>query len=458
MNGSQIIYYEHQQYSDSTNLLSEHELQQLLDTNHVKLHGNPDGFMNSPKYLALDQNLQASYYIGADWLIKNELSLIVTPKIANIDFTQMFLSALQTENDEDAKYFSKCYGIDLDKPAIEAPSVCNLLTPLLLIHYISLLERLVSTGLKKDYITIIENLKGKIKGQILFSQQLPQNIIPKREYRTVCRYQTYTEDIPANRLLKKALLFARKMMQIWMQSHSSYRKIQSRINKLFIAFTNVSEDIDITQVQHLQNNKLFKTYPDAVRVAKIILKRYDYSVSNISEYNHTTPPFWIDMSRLYEMYVLNILRERYGKNILFQVSGYRGCKADYLHVEEKLIIDAKYKPRYNYSNEGILPDIREISGYARDKRILKSLGVETDEKEIKCLIIYPKQAFKDFLKSELSDKEILNDLHELNIDNELSNSKNTLLWDSAKDIHPFRSFRKLNIAIPILNMESSNTR
>jgi 5-methylcytosine-specific restriction enzyme subunit McrC len=321
---------------------------------------------------------------------------------------------------------------------------------LLLIHYISLLERLVSTGLKKDYITIIENLKGKIKGQILFSQQLPQNIIPKREYRTVCRYQTYTEDIPANRLLKKALLFARKMLQIWMQRHSSYRKIQSRINKLLVAFTNVSEDIDVLQVQHLQNNKLFKTYPEAIRVAKMILMRFDYSVSNISEYNHTTPPFWIDMSRLYEMYVLNILRERYGKNILFQVSGYRGCKADYLHVGEKIIIDAKYKPRYNYSNEGILPDIREISGYARDKRILRSLDAETDEKEVKCLIIYPKQAFNDILNNSQLDNETINDLQELNVDNELSDSKNTL-WDNAKEIYPFRNFRKINIAIPILS-------
>ena len=450
MNVPQIIYSEHQQYSNSIHPLSEPDFRLLLEANHIKLPSNPDGFMNSPKYLALDQNLQASYYIGADWLVKNELSLIVTPKIKDIDFTQMFLSALQTENDEDVKYFSQCYGIDFDKPAIEAPAVCNLLTPLLLIHYISLLERLVSTGLKKDYITIIENLKGKIKGQILFSQQLPQNIIPKREYRTVCRYQTYTEDIPANRLLKKALLFARKMLQIWMQRHSSYRKIQSRINKLLVAFTNVSEDIDVLQVQHLQNNKLFKTYPEAIRVAKMILMRFDYSVSNISEYNHTTPPFWIDMSRLYEMYVLNILRERYGKNILFQVSGYRGCKADYLHVGEKIIIDAKYKPRYNYSNEGILPDIREISGYARDKRILRSLDAETDEKEVKCLIIYPKQAFNDILNNSQLDNETINDLQELNVDNELSDSKNTL-WDNAKEIYPFRNFRKINIAIPILS-------
>lgn len=456
MNVSQIIYNEHQQYPNSIHSLSEHDFRQILEANHVKLSGNPDDFMDSPKHLALDQNLQASYYIGAGWLVENELSLIVTPKIENIDFTQMFLSALQTENDEDAKYFSKCYGIDFDKSVIEAPSVCNLLTPLLLIHYISLLERLVSAGLKKDYITITENLKGKIKGQIIFSQQLSQNIIPKREYRTVCRYQTYTEDIPVNRLLKKALLFAQTMVHTWMQSHNSYRKIQRRINKLLIAFTNVYEGIDISQVQHLQNNKLFRTYPDAVRVAKIILRRYDYSLSNISEYNHRTPPFWIDMSRLYEMYVLNILRERYGKNILFQVSGYRGCKADYLHVGEKIIIDAKYKPRYNYSNGGILPDIREISGYARDKRILRTLDVESDEKEVKCLIIYPQQAFNDFLNDNQSDNEIINDLQELNVDNEISDSKNTL-WDSAKEIHPFRNFRKINIAIPMLNMESSNT-
>lgn len=446
MNLTQIIYREHQPYSNSIHSLSELDFRQILATHHIELQGSPDGFLTAPRHLALDEHLQASYFIGADWLVKNEISLVVTPKIEKIDFTQMFLSALQTDNNEDVNYFSKCYGIDFDKPVIEAPSVCNILTPLLLIHYISLLERLVSTGLKKDYITITENLKGTIKGQILFSQQLPQNIIPKREYRTVCRYQTYTEDIPANRLLKKALLFARKMVHIWMQSHSSYSKIQSRINKLLIAFANVSEKIDIFQVQNLQNNKLFKTYPDAVRLAKTILKRYDYSITNISESNHSTPPFWIDMSRLYEMYVLSKLREHYGKNILFQVSGYGGSKADYLHVGEKIVIDAKYKPRYDYSNGGILLDIREISGYARDKRILRRLGAEKDDTEVKCLIIYPKHAFDDVLVNAPSD----NELAALNMDNELTDANSTL-WDRAKDITPFRNFRKINIAVPMLS-------
>ena len=58
-------------------------------------------------------------------------------------------------------------------------------------------------------------------------------------------------------------------------------------------------------------------------------------------------------------------------------------------------MDAKYKPRYEKGNRGIVDDVREISGYARDKKILGALGwtANVDGKDGKllpdCVIIYP---------------------------------------------------------------------
>ena len=112
----------------------------------------------------------------------------------------------------------------------------------------------------------------------------------------------------------------------------------------------------------------------------MILKRYDYSMSNISLANHSTPPYWIDMSRLYEMYVLSKLREEFEHEILFQVPGYGKSKVDYVHTGEKLIMDAKYKPQYKESL--VLDDIREIGGYARDRKILKTMGADEEDKDV----------------------------------------------------------------------------
>lgn len=58
-------------------------------------------------------------------------------------------------------------------------------------------------------------------------------------------------------------------------------------------------------------------------------------------------------------------------------------------------MDAKYKPGYSPNVEGnpygLVDDIREISGYARDERILKRLKLEDGDTVPMCLIIYPEK-------------------------------------------------------------------
>lgn len=363
------------------------EILASLQANSIELIGLPDEYMGEPKYLGISPDLEAGYFVGAAWLIKDNLPVVVRPKVHNVDIAEMLIQALSISSDEEAGYFSRCYKISFNEPTIETEEEQSELTPILVIHYISLLENLVKHGLKRDYVTITENLRGKVKGHLLFDAQLRQNIIPKREDCNVCRYQVYTTDIPVNRLLKKALLFADRMLQVYMHHHRQYGKLRMRINKLAAAFEGVSDDIEVSRVKGLASNKLFRHYADATRVAKEILRRYDYSLSNVSTASHKTPPFWIDMSRLFEMYVLSMLRKEYGDSIEFQVQG-TFQKPDYIHKSENLILDAKYKPMYQHAlAKEMIDDIREISGNARDKAIRALLNNGEDEPE--CVILYP---------------------------------------------------------------------
>ena len=378
-----VILYEQETYNrdDCGEILAS------LQDNNVELVGMPDEYMGEPKCLGISSNLQASYYVGASWLIKDCLPVIVRPKVHNVDIAEMLIHALSISTDEEASYFSRCYKIAFNEPTIETEEEQSELTPILVIHYITLLENLVKHGLKRDYITITENLTGKIKGHLLFNAQFRQNIIPKREDRNACRFQVYTTDIPVNQLLKKALIFADRMLQIYMHHHRQYGKLRMRINKLIAAFDGVSDELEISKVKGFAANKLFRHYFDATRVAKEILRRYDYSLSNISTATHKTPPFWIDMARLFEMYVLYLLRQTYGESIEFQVPGTYQTP-DYVHKTENMILDAKYKTIYGGSFQPkMIPDIREISGNARDVAIRKHLENWDDEPE--CVIIYP---------------------------------------------------------------------
>ena len=409
----------------------------------VKFVGNPTEYMTAPRFLGIDQNFHASYYIGASWLIKNELAVVVTPKIPNIDFVQMFISALEVDTAKESNYFSKCYGIMLDEPQIETKEQQNQLTPLLVMHYISLLERLTKRGLKKDYVVFEDNLKSKVKGRILFARHLQKNIFQQRSDRLYCQYQEYTEDIPENRLLKKALLFAENAINAYPSMKNQMEKCQlpSRMNRLKTIFHNVSDEIEIRQVQKITGNKLFREYKDAVNVAKMLLQRFDYSINIASQEQHTTPPFWIDMARLYEMYVYNKLNSAYTNQILFQVAGHCRTAVDFVKIDEKIIMDAKYKPHYEDSNRGIIDDIREISGYARDWKILKAFGIKniSDVQEIKCIIIYPqRETFHP--EDEFDATDYCNEINAFDEKLELIQQCSETNW--------FRNFYKISVPLP----------
>lgn len=425
--GKPIVYREHQTYSNADcGAMTEEEFKGILQANDVKLCATKDGYMGAPVHLGMNEAFQVSYYVGADWLVEKQLSVVVLPKVENIDFVQMLVGALNVEGKDEADYFAQCYGIEMEQPAIESEAAQNLLTPLLLIHYISLTDRLVRYGLRKDYLTMEENLRGKIKGHLMLQRHWRTNVMTKREDMTYCRYQVFTEDIPVNRLLKRALVFANKMLQEFMSCHESYAAIQCKLNRVMTAFDEVSDEVEVPQVHRMPQNALYRHYTDAVKVARMILRRYDYSLSNISKVYCETPPFWIDMSRLYEMYVLGKLREQYANQILFQVPGDGESMVDYVHTGEKLIIDAKYKPQYASSSIE-LSDIREISGYARDWKILRAGGMDEDQSEVRCVIVYPAAE-----------------------NNPKVNDMNKSLWERADDISAFRNFKKIGIEVPMV--------
>ncbi len=398
--------------------------EQLSD---VCFEGNPPNYLGKPKYLGIDQSFTASYYIGASWLVKNELAVIVTPKMGNIDFVTMFLAALEVDTKKEADYFAKCYGIQFDEPSIETDEQLNQLTPLLVLHFVSLLDRLVKRGLKKDYVIHEENLKTKVKGRLLFTKHLQKNVFQQRSDRVFCQYQEYTDDIPENRLLKKALLFADRIINNYesLKAQSSYFEIQFRLSKLKNRLSGVSDEIEPYQVQKLSTNKLFKEYKEAIRVAKMLLRRYDYSISEASQEQHTTPPFWIDMSRLYEMWVLSNLQKKSINEVLFQERGFYGRQiADFVIREEKLILDAKYKPDYQNKSFVDIYDIREISGNARDESLLPDIS---EEYSPRCVILYPGSEYELLPESE------------------------KLFCEQGTKIPNYRNFYKISVKIPIIN-------
>ena len=336
----------------------------------------------------------ASYKIGAEWIDDHE-ALVVTTKrnMENIDFMGMFMTCFSS--DLAIESFSEIYSIRSGAPAIEAPSLKGVISPLIVLHFLGVVSRIKS--LKKGYVHHSENLK-KVKGRIRILKNERTNIVMKRYDRIYCDYDEYSVDIPENRILKKALQFSQRLLS-GMKAHHSYSTIQQKLAKSLAMFENVSSDVEIRDIKFIKSHKLFRDYAEAIRLAKQVLGFFDYSISKVSSTDNHVVPFVLDMSLLYEHYVYGLLYEAYHEKIKYQFNGKTGYP-DFLYCSKNFnaILDTKYIPKYkNEQLETYV--IRQLSGYSRDLPILRRLGYDiiTEESPIPtvpCVIIYPTESAK----------------------------------------------------------------
>ena len=350
------------------------------------------------------------------------MPLVITTKHGcdRIDFLKMF--SVCFNSGIEAKEFSKIYAVDMEQPRIKAPELKSVLSPLIVAHFLSIVKEIVKRGLKKDYVQREGNL-NKVKGRIDISRNERMNIMKKRYDKVFCRYQEYSEDTLENRLIKKALVFSQHILQNEGISESLL-SLQHTIHECLAAFSRVEDEIEVWEVKAIKHHKIFKEYNDAIKLAQMILHRYDYSITNITTAEEEyCPVFWIDMAMLYEHYVLGLLREAYGEKIRYQVHGHTGYP-DFVCYSPKVVLDTKYIPRFEYGNLDTYI-VRQLSGYSRDKWIFPI----KPQSNIPCVIIYPVEGEEEnpFKKKQLED---------------FLNVEDRCLWN----------FHRIAVPLPVLNV------
>lgn len=375
--------------------------------------------------------LTLSYFVGVDWVPNTNQAVYVEPKLngseSQTDYLRMLFSALK--HPEVSSYTEELFEIKSDETLIEISQNKDLLTPLLVVQFLKVVKEIVRKGLRKSYYKVESNLYAKVKGKVLVSQTIKKNLLKNKPLNTYCTYDEFGLNGLENRLLKKALVFVQRYLPT-LKIPASKEYTTDIFNYINPAFEFVSEEVEINDVKHSKTNAFYKEYEEGLRLAKLILKRFGYNITNTQQKTIKTPPFWIDMSKLFELYVLGLLKDKYGSEILY---GPREAKLnyglpDYLYTKpgSQSILDAKYKLIYNDDKYDI-DNIRQLSGYARDKWVFEKLGIAKD-KIIECLIIYPIQ------NSSTNTNEL-----------------QTVDLSKADEIADFIRFRKLGVPLPILS-------
>ena len=409
------IYKEKQDLDKDEHSLSVNSFALLEKYQPKKIFNNISPFLFQKKENCY--HLQADYYIGADWLIEGEKFVQVEPKInqkhienfeknvdseedkteinettneKEIDFVKMLLDVYASEIQ--TQYTTDLVHIFWNEKPIPIEQKQDTLTPFLVVQFLGILKNIVRKGLKKSYYKVRENLNNRVKGKILVGTHIKQNVLKNRLTKTFCEYQVFGEDNLENQFLKKVLQFCFHYIENF-KGFPNKEDVNQIINYCRPAFELISTDIEQSELKNIKYNPFFKEYKEAIQIGNLILKRFSYNISMATQYEQIEiPPFWIDMPKLFELYVYKKLLENKDlhSKIHYQF-GTHGNQLDFLisNGENSLIIDAKYKLKYKYRY--IHEDIRQVSGYARLKKVREKIGFsENNDTHIDCLIIYPK--------------------------------------------------------------------
>ncbi|WGQ14758.1 5-methylcytosine restriction system specificity protein McrC [Sphingobacterium faecium] len=402
-----------------------------------------------------EYEIKADYCIGVDWIGHTGRSIYVEPKINNsnlgsfiwtleneegatnnkesvddrfyeLDYLSMLLQLTSISESKNA--VDDLLQIDWDAKHIPIEQEDDKLTPFLIVRFLQILKLIVKKGLKKDYFKVKENLNNRIKGKILVGQQIKQNILKNRFTSTYCEYQVFDIDHLENRFLKKVLDF----VVAYVESHKILLKdnlhiIQQTISYCKPAFAFVSSSIKENELKNIKHNPLFKDYKSALQIGGYILKRFAYNITQTTTQKVLTPPFWINMPQLFELYVYSKMIEHnkeLKKEIHFQFSTY-GNALDILvsHPEFQMVIDAKYKLKYQSGQ--LHQDIRQVAGYARLNKVRTELKIKED-RNIPCLIIFPDMV------SGVDDLSLIN------------------IRNSKRSIKAYYNVYKLGVKLPVI--------
>lgn len=352
--------------------------------------------------------IKSSFYVGLDRFPKLGLNVYVEPKINDkikVNYIQILMDAF-TES-ENFDHLDGLIETKLDEEWIEIETTQQLLlTPFLFAQYLALVKNIVKKGLKKSYYSVTENLNNRVKGKVLVGQQIKQNILKNRFTKTMCQYQEFGYNTEVNQFLK----FVLNKISYHFDSFLSNEEFTKNLNELLIfnkaAFQQITNRT-FTELKFKENNPFFRNYNQAIDLGNQILKLVDYNISKSSEENKIKhPPFWIDMSKLFELYVFKKLREQFPQEGEVNYhQKFNRQEPDFILNTKcglKAVVDAKYKPRYKKGNPSI-EDARQLAGYTRLNSIYKELGIE-DDVLITAYFIYPKDILVEEIANALSEE------------------------------------------------------
>ncbi len=341
-------------------------------------------------------------FIGMVWIGEgeNKAVLRVDSKFPTMNYIKMFAECVV---DPDIGEYINCLHFWADEDLINVENDNDFLL-LTAIAFLRELNTLCTRHLRRHFIRERQNFVGKVKGKILIGENLRQNIIHHRPDRIFCEYQSVSNDILENRILRAALEKAARciaqhknnkndlsMPQEWI------RACRAHLNGVSIAHIKQRDFVAV------RSRGVFAPYKRPLHLAKAVLRQFGFNPQQDIKQTQT-PPFALDSAELFERYAELQLRKQYpqltalrGHNIKggekFDNSFRISVRPDFYIAsegnEQPQIMDAKYKDIKDfYNGKPAREDIYQVVAYSQHQELLNKMGCENNQ-EIKLSLVYP---------------------------------------------------------------------
>src|SRR5215207_9813808 len=164
-------------------------------------------------------------------------------------------------------------------------------------HYADLLESRIAHGLYRTYAEREENLAA-VRGRIAVADDLRQNFVLR--HRTYCRFAEFTWDVPENQILRQVA----HLVAGWVRKPELRMRLR-RIDRLMGEVAPTSHPA--SALDRFTYHRLNDDYQPMHQLCRLFLEGASLSEA---EGSFTFRTFLLDMNRLFEAFVTQVLRDR----------------------------------------------------------------------------------------------------------------------------------------------------
>ena len=324
--------------------------------------------------------------------------LRVSPKFAGMDYLAMFLQCADQLGDR----MGECLRFWPEEPPIETEHAPDDFCGLVAAAFLRELNELHRRHLRRNFVRETENLRGKVKGKILTMENIRRNFSRGRGDRIVCAYQSVSDDIRENRILRAALervaVFAARN-PVYLAPRSGGEVMSRWIRAGRAALRGVSV-VPVAASDHrsARTRGAFAHYKSPLRLARAVLESSGFDMEQSRP--ASVSPFALNSAELFERWaqlqLLKIhpeLKASYQANTPAGPGGTIWIRPDFwipkADGRPAMILDAKYKSAPGNVNDVSRDDIFQMVAYSRHcKFVQDKLGVGPDG-EVELVLLYP---------------------------------------------------------------------